>query len=219
MDSTLGGEETGKNTDNWTLIKRLLRFSWQFRRRCLLVIVLQSIILALTIGSVNLAGLAIDYLKVQLTGSGDLVWPFGIQPPSGVQPFTVILIIGACVAIFAVLRAILEYYNVHSRSLLIHVDIVLRLRGLVYEKMQRLSFRFFDRTASGTLINRVTSDVQSTRAFIDQVVVQVFVMAVSLVVYIGYMLSFHVPLTLACLLTSLCLYLVRQTAAPNVPEK
>ncbi|MBC2600387.1 ABC transporter ATP-binding protein [Puniceicoccus vermicola] len=202
MGSTLGGAETGQKTDNWTLIKRLLRFAWQFRTRCLLVIVLQSLILCLTIGSVNLAGVAIDYLKVHLTGSGDLVWPLGIEPPPGTDPFHVILGIGLCVGLFAILRAILEYYNELSRSLLIHVDIVLRLRGLVYEKMQRLSFRFFDKNASGTLINRVTSDVQSTRAFIDQVVVQVFVMSVSLIVYLGYMLSYHVPLTLACLVTT-----------------
>ncbi|MGE9291094.1 MAG: ABC transporter ATP-binding protein, partial [Puniceicoccales bacterium] len=202
MASTLGGAETGQKTDNWTLIKRLLRFAWQFRTRCLLVIILQSLILCLTIGSVNLAGVAIDYLKVHLTGSGDLIWPLGIAPPEGAEPFHVILVIGICVALFAILRAVLEYYNELSRSLLIHVDIVLHLRGLVYEKMQRLSFRFFDRNASGTLINRVTSDVQATRAFIDQVVVQVFVMSVSLIVYVGYMLSFHVPLTLACLITT-----------------
>ncbi len=202
MASTLGGTDIGQKNDNWTLIKRLLRFSWQFRTRCLLVIILQASILALTIGSVNLAGVAIDFLKVHLTGEGGMVWPLGIEPPPGAEPFTVILVIGGCVALFAILRAVLEYYNELSRSLLIHVDIVLRLRGLVYEKMQRLSFRFFDRNASGTLINRVTSDVQATRAFIDQVVVQVFIMGVSLLVYLGYMLSYHVPLTLACLVTT-----------------
>ncbi len=202
MGSTLQGAESAQRSDNWTLIKRLLRFAWQFRTRCLLVIILQSLILALTIGSVNLAGVAIDYLKVHLEGTGQLVWPLGIRPPPGTEPFRVILVIGGCVTLFALLRAVLEYYNELSRSLLIHVDIVLRLRGLVYEKMQRLSFRFFDRNASGTLINRVTSDVQATRAFIDQVVVQVFVMGVSLVVYLAYMLSYHVPLTLACLVTT-----------------
>ncbi len=197
-----GGVETDNGPGNLALIKRLLRFSWQFRKRCLLVIVLQTLILLLTIGSVNLAGLSIDYLKLVLTGNADIAWPFGIQPPPDTRPFTVILVIGLCVASFALLRAVLEYYNELSRGMLIHVDIVLRLRSLVYEKLQRLSFRFFDRNASGGLINRVTTDVQSTRAFIDQVVVQVFVMSVSLLVYLCYMFSYHVPLTLACLATT-----------------
>jgi len=208
MSSKLGGVEAGEKTNNWALIKRLLRFSWQFRTRCLLVISCQTLILVLTIASVNLAGVAIDFLKVHLTGKGDLIWPLGIEPPAGAEPLNVIFAIGGSIALFAVLRAVLEYYNELSRSLLIHVDIVLRLRGLVYEKMQQLSFRFFDRNASGTLINRVTSDVQSTRAFIDQVVVQVFIMTVSLAVYLGYMLSYHVPLTLACLVTTPLLWLV-----------
>ncbi len=202
MSGTLGGDWTGRTSDNLALIRRLLRFAWQFRRRCLLVIILQSAILGLTIGSVNLAGVAIDFLKVRLTGTGEVVWPLGIAPPQGADPLNVVLVVGACVALFAVLRAVLEYFNELSRGFLIHVDIVLRLRGLVYEKMQLLSFRFFDRNASGTLINRVTSDVQMTRAFIDQVVVQVFIMLVSLLVYLGYMLSYHVPLTLACLITT-----------------
>ena len=202
MPSTLGGKQPDQKSDNWALIKRLLRFSWQFRTRCLVVIILQSLILVLTIGSVNLAGVAIDYLRVHLTGDGSVVWPLGLSPSDGTEPFHIILIIGGTIALFAALRAVLEYFNELSRSLLIHVDIVLRLRGLVYEKMQRLSFRFFDSNASGTLINRVTSDVQMTRSFIDQVVVQVFIMVVSLVVYLAYMLSYHVPLTLACLVTT-----------------
>lgn len=193
------GGKAARNVSNWSLIKRLLRFSWQFRKRCLLVVVLQSLILLLTIASVNLAGLAIDYLRLVLTGGTDIVWPLGIHPPEGAAPFNVILAIGLCVAVFALLRAVLEYYNELSRGLLIHVDIVLHLRSEVYKKLQWLSFRFFDANASSGLINRVTSDVQATRAFIDQVVVQVFIMLVSLLVYLGYMLSYHVPLTLACL--------------------
>ncbi len=89
-----------------------------------------------------------------------------------------------------------------------HVDIVVRLRSLVYAKLQRLSFRFFDQSESGTLINRVTRDVQAVRMFIDGVVVQSFIMLISLAVYLVYMLNIHPRLTLACLATTPLLWLV-----------
>jgi len=191
-----------KRADTKALVLRLLRFAWQFRKRCIVVIVLQTVILVLTIGSVNFTGLAIDFLRDRLTGTNEARFPFGLAPGPEADAFNVVLVIGGVIALMALLRCVLEYFNELSRGLLVHVDIVLKLRALVYDKMQRLSFRFFDQNASGTLINRVTTDVQATRAFIDQVVVQVFIMGASLTVYLFYMLSFHVPLTLACLATT-----------------
>src|SRR6185436_16368577 len=42
----------------------------------------------------------------------------------------------------------------------------------VFDKLLRLGGDFFQRNASGSIINRVTSDVQSLRAFVDGVVLQ-----------------------------------------------
>lgn len=192
----------GHEQTNFQLVLRLLKFSWQFRGRCIQVIVFQSLILLLTIAGVNFTGLAIDFLRDHLEGTRLTRWPFGLRPPEGADPVSVLLVVGGFILTFAVLRAIAEYFNELSRGRLVHVDIVLKLRVQVYEKMQRLSFRFFDRNTSGTLINRVTGDVQAVRLFIDQVVVQVFIMGVSLGVFLLYMLSFHVPLTVACLATT-----------------
>ena len=59
----------------------------------------------------------------------------------------------------------------------------MHLRGEIYDKLQRLSFRFFDANASGSIINRVTSDVQAVRMFVDQVLIQAFIMILSLGAY------------------------------------
>ena len=91
---------------------------------------------------------------------------------------------------------------------MIHTRIVPELRSRVYDKLQRLSFRFFDANATGSIINRVTSDVQSVRAFIDGVLIQFVLLIVSLVCYVAYMLSLHVGLTLACLATTPLMWLV-----------
>ncbi len=62
--------------------------------------------------------------------------------------------------------------------------------------------------ASGSIINRVTGDVQSLRLFIDGVVIQGFVMALSLTVYAAYMVSIHASLALACLATTPVLWVL-----------
>ena len=104
-------------------------------------------------------------------------------------------------------RGSLNYVYALSAGTLIHTRIVVDLRSRVYDKLQRLSFRFFDANATGSIINRVTSDVQSVRAFIDGVLIQLVLLAVSLVCYLAYMLSLHVGLTLACLATTPLMWL------------
>lgn len=193
---------------NRELILRLLRFAWQFRARSIQVITSQIGILLLTIGGFGLTGLAIDLLSDEVRDTSHLRWPFGWTPPDAWSPFELILLIGFIIICAALLRAVLEYFHQMAVGRLVHIDIVLKLRAQVYEKMQHLSFRFFDKTASGTLINRVTSDVQAVRMFIDQVIVQIFIMVISLGVYLAYMLNMHVKLTIACLITTPVLWLL-----------
>jgi ATP-binding cassette subfamily B protein len=196
---------------NTRLVLRLLRFSWQFRARSLQVIVTQVGILCLTLGGYGLTGLAIDHLSDTVRGTSQARWPFGWAPGPDTDPARVILIIGLAIVAFALIRAVLEYTYQMAVGRLVHIDIVLKLRAQVYEKMQRLSFRFFDQTASGTLINRVTGDVQAVRSFIDQVIIQIFIMVVSLGVYLVYMLNMHVTLTLVCLATTPVLWVLSAT--------
>jgi ATP-binding cassette subfamily B protein len=82
------------------------------------------------------------------------------------------------------------------------------LRSSVYDKLQRLSFRFFDANESGSIINRVTGDVQAVRMFVDQVMIPVLMLVISLVFFAMYMVSIHVSLTLACLATTPLLWML-----------
>ncbi|MFK7789485.1 MAG: ABC transporter ATP-binding protein, partial [Phycisphaeraceae bacterium] len=111
------------------------------------------------------------------------------------------------VLVLAFLRFILERASVVYKALLVR-DIVTDLRNAVYDKMQRLSFRFFDRHESGSIINRVTGDVQAVRRFIDGVMIELLILVISLTFFLGYMLSIHVKLTLACLATTPILWIV-----------
>jgi len=99
-------------------------------------------------------------------------------------------------------RALLNYVLALSVNRLVQQRLVVDLRGEVYDKLQRLSFRFFDANSTGSIITRVTGDVQSVRMFVDQVLIQSVIMAVSLTVYLIYMASLSPTLTLACLATT-----------------
>lgn len=135
-------------------------------------------------------------------------WPFGIAPPSQWPPLAVIGVISGAILLFELIRMVLTYMHSLALAFLVNCQIVVDLRAQVYDKMQRLSFRFFDANVSGSLINRVTGDVQAVRLFIDQGVVQTITMLLTLIVFLVFMLKIHVWLTLACLATTPIMWVV-----------
>ena len=184
------------------IFARLLRLSWQYRSGCIKAILLQILLLAFTISGLSLIGVGIDYIQHLVdTKSKIPVWPFGFKPPEDWGTMEVLCIIAVANIAFAVVRYFLTYRYSITIVRLLQQGIVVELRARIYEKMQRLSFRFFDSRTSGTLINRVTGDVQSVRLFIDGVIIQGVVILISLAVYVSYMLLINVKLTILCMFT------------------
>lgn len=196
------------NSSNWSLSRRLLGLAWQYRINCLGVLCVQVFILALGLGSLSFWGLGIDYLRYQVVpGSQPPHWPFGWHVPVSWSPLTVMIFISCGILFSTSTRALLTYYYTVILNELLQGRIVVDLRAAVYNKLQRLSFRFFDDNATGAIINRVTGDVQQTRLFVDGVVMQIITLGLSLSVYLVYMLHLHVPLTFACLASTPLLWL------------
>ena len=191
----------GKDTGNWPAIVRLLKLSLQYRWTSLRVLLLQIVLLFMTLGGLSFTGLGIDFIRFQVDpgGAPAPVWPFGLAPSSDWTPMGVVFLIGALVCGFAVVKGVMEYFYSVSVARLVQTDIVVNLRAQVYGKLQQLSFRFFDANSSGSIINRVTGDVQNLRMFIDGVMLPILVLLVSFAVFLTYMFSMHVKLTLACL--------------------
>jgi len=69
-----------------------------------------------------------------------------------------------------------------------HLRLVPELRAQVFDKLQRLSFPFYDKNGSASIINRVTSDVQAARSFVDGVMLQGGILILTLAVYAAFML-------------------------------
>jgi len=206
--SSFPGDPALEPASNGPLIRRLFGLAWRYRARSVQVLGLQLLLLTLGLSGLSLTGLGIDYIGWVLgqRGEGRVVeFPhakFGLQLPQAWEPLKVLLLIAGCILTFAVLRAVLNFFYTISINRLVQQRLVVDLRGEVYDKLQKLSFRFFDANTTGSIITRVTGDVQSVRMFVDQVMIQSVIMIVSLTIYTVYMASLHPGLTLACLATT-----------------
>jgi ATP-binding cassette subfamily B protein len=188
---------------NGALAVRLLKLTWQYKYLCLQVLALQLVLLTLGLMGLNLTGVGIDYVRHAVDASVTAPnWPVWLPAPAdGAPVMRGLWILAGAILILALLRSALNYAYSVGLALLTQHRLVVELRARVYDKLQRLSFRFFDENASGSIINRCTSDAQNVRAFVDQVVIQIFIMLISLTVYAIYMVNISPALTLACLAT------------------
>jgi ABC-type multidrug transport system fused ATPase/permease subunit len=191
-----------------TVIRRLLALGWAYRRHCLAVLGYQVLLLALGLLGLGLTGLAIDIIRRELQAHAPPPhWPFGWLPPADWSPLAMLAAVGAAVLVMAAARAALNYLYSVTVGHLVQMEIVPHMRAAVYDKLQRMSFRFFDATASGSIINRVTGDVQAVRSFVDQVLIQSVILLLSLGVYLLFMLGKHPGLTAACVATTPLLWI------------
>ena len=181
-------------------LARLLALAWDYRAVCLRVLAGQLASLALGLGALSGSGLAVDVVRRALDPSAPPVrWLFGIAPPAAWSPAGVLIAVVATALLLATLRARVVYGTALATGRLIHIDLVPALRARVFDKLLRLGLGFFQRNASGSIINRVTTDVQSVRSFIDGVLLQGALLSFTLAIYVAYMAHVHVGLTLACL--------------------
>ena len=167
-----------------------------------------------------MAGMGVDVLRYRIdTGSAPPKWSMGFQPPAGMNALSLLFIFGVAVLLLAVVRGVLNYFYGLCVVRLVEGEIVVHLRNELYAKMQRMDFRFFDSNASSSIINRITGDVQAVKLVLDGVIVPAAIMLLSLSVYIVYMLSIHIGLTLACLAPMpLIWFFLRNSLAGCIPN-
>ena len=190
-------------SSHFRLILRLMGLAWRYRWGCLQTLSSQLLLLALGMAGIALAGLGIDTLRHAVDPSTrPPQWPAFLHPPPHWSPLTTIATVSAAILGLALLRLGLGYLNGVWFGELLQGRLVVDLRAQCYDKLQRLSFTFFDSNTGSSLINRIGGDIQWTRLFIDGVLFQIVLLVVSVAASLGYMLSIHVRLTLACLATT-----------------
>jgi ATP-binding cassette subfamily B protein len=187
---------------NGALVRRLFALAWRYRGHCLQVLFIQLVLLTLGLGGLSFTGIGIDYIRHQMDGTPLGTNRLHLALPATWPYWRVLALLAGLILLLAIARAFLNYVYAVSVNKLVQQRLVVDLRGEVYEKLQRLSFRFFDANNTSSIITRVTSDVQSVRMFVDQVLIQSVIMVISLTVYVIYMATLSPALTLACLATT-----------------
>ncbi len=191
------------------LVRRLLGLAWNYRLHCIGIILIQLVLLTMGIFGLSFIGVGIDYIRHVLTpGVAAPLMPLGFALPLHWEHMEVLLLLAGTILGLALIRAVLNYVYAISINVLVHKKLVLDMRGKVYDKLQRLSFRFYDANTTGSIIQRVTSDVGAVRSFVDQVLIQTVIMVISLSVYLVYMVSLSPGLTIACLATTPLLWII-----------
>jgi ABC-type multidrug transport system fused ATPase/permease subunit len=181
-------------------LHRLIQLTWQYRRACALVFTYQLLLVVLGLSGLKLTGLCVDLLRRELDANAPTVrWPLGFQPPPTWSVVHCLFAVGGLVLGVGLLHGVLSYRFALASGDVQHMRLVPELRMRVFDKVQRLSFRFYADKGNSSLINRVTGDVQAVRLFLEGVLLQGGVLALSLSFYFFFMVSTHVPLTLACL--------------------
>jgi len=192
---------------NWSLILRMIGLGWRYRLSCTHVVVLHILVVALSLSALGLTGVGIDLIGHRVNpGLNTHTLPTAIKFADDWSASRQLWLIAGLICGFALLTAFVRYAAAVSVASLSQ-RVLIQLRSDVYDKLQRLSFRFFDRGQSSSIINRAAGDVNAVRQFVDGVIVKVLTVVLSLAVYVAYMLTMHVPLTLACLATSPLLWL------------
>lgn len=191
------------------IILRLLRVGVRHGARSLQVFLIQALLLVMTMAGLRFAGTAVDVIRHALdTTSPPISWPLDYTPPAGLSVAQQLWGLAAGVVLTASFRSLLNYAYTIGIARLVHAEMVPEFRTRLFNKLQRLSFRFFDANATGAIINRVTRDVQLLRSFVDGVLVQGAVLLLALGIFLSYMLSTHVRLTIVSLSLTPLLYVV-----------
>jgi ABC-type multidrug transport system fused ATPase/permease subunit len=178
----------------------------EYRKPCAAVILMQTMLVTLSLSTLGLTGLGIDFLSSVVLKQPAIQWPFGWQPPTSWTPFQTVLAIASAILLVALATAALKYFAAISSGALSQ-HILIRLRTDIYTRLQQLSFHFYDNGESSSIINRAAGDANNVRNFVDGVLIRVITVLLTLTIYLAYMIQMHARLTLACLATTPLLWI------------
>ena len=213
--------DLGSQLSNGQAIRRLLKFAWRYRVRVLMLLMLQGLLLLTAVLAIQLGGFAIDWIKYRHAASvGEVVATapslYGWRPTLSQSAVLQVCLIAAFTALVAIVRAVLNNIYTVSNGKFINEEMVIDLRNATFTKLQQLGLEFYNNHDSSSLINRLTSDIQMTRSFVDGVIVQIAVLAMSFGFYITAMFRLHVMLTIATLATTPLLYFMTRSFSRKI---
>jgi len=163
------------------VFRQLKPYYWPERKKLIASILFLAIATALGLVYPNLLRYLID----------DVIKPkeFGLVPVLSLTVVGVILLKGT-------MQFLHGYFGARLGN-----SVAFRLRNACYEKLQSLSYQYYDTARTGDLMSRLTADLEAVRNFIGFGFAQVLNMVLMIVFGAAMMFSIHWQLTLITLVT------------------
>ena len=167
-------------------IKRLLKYvtkGYKFQ----LVVVLISIIISALVGV-----LGVQFIKYLID---DFITPLlGEQNPDFTALLNVIMAMGVIYLV-----GVIATYTYNRLMVNISQGVLNKIRGEMFDHMQKLPIRYFDSRSHGEIMSTYTNDVDTLRQMLSQSIPQVFSACVSMVSVLAAMFATNIYLTLVVL--------------------
>ena len=167
-------------------IKRLLKYvtkGYKFQ----LVVVLVSIIISALVGV-----LGVQFIKYLID---DFITPLlGEQNPDFTALLNVIMAMGVIYLV-----GVIATYTYNRLMVNISQGVLNKIRGEMFDHMQKLPIRYFDSRSHGEIMSTYTNDVDTLRQMLSQSIPQVFSACVSMVSVLVAMFATNIYLTLVVL--------------------
>ncbi|MFS0782472.1 ABC transporter ATP-binding protein [Bacillus sp. 1P06AnD] len=161
--------------------KRLKAFYWPYRSQLFISLLFLLLITGVTVVYPIILQVTID----DVIGKGK----YGLIPYLAVG-FVLLMMV----------KGFSSYMNQYYGDVF-GIKAVYHLRNALYEKLQYLSFRYYDSAKTGDLMSRLTADVEGFRFFLSFGIAEAIRVVALIVVSFAVMFSYSVPLTFATMVT------------------
>lgn len=178
--------------------RRLLRYMLRYPR-LQTAIVFQAVMLA----AMNSATPVVMTETIRRTIEKPEMW----RAMSGTGPLTGVIVGAGILVLIAIIYLVVMGARMRSVAVLAE-RVVFDIRHDIFEHVQRLDMRFFDRTKIGRILSRGTSDVSAVRHAVAEVIPRTLIHVLMMVGLFIVMVSYDWPLALTITGVAPVLYLV-----------
>lgn len=163
------------------IFKKLKEFYWPYRRNFYLSLLFIAIVTAITVVYPIILQITID----------DVV--LGNQ-------YNLIPIISVGFFLLMIIKGIANFLQQYLGDIF-GIQTVFKMRNSLYQKLQRLSFTYYDNARTGDLMSRLTADVEGIRFFLSAGVGQFLRVVLLIVISLAVMFSYSIPLALVTMVS------------------
>ncbi|MCJ8014298.1 ABC transporter ATP-binding protein/permease [Paenibacillus sp. KQZ6P-2] len=171
---------------NWAQLTRLFAYMKPYTKQLLPLVILMMVLGTLT-------KLTVPYLTSMAIDKA-------IAPKEGPTSITLLYTITAVVLVLYIIQWLASTYRIKYTNI-IGQRVIYDLRSDLFKHIQKLSFNFFDKRPAGSVLVRVTNDVNSLQELFTSGVVNLMIDCVQLVGIVVILLMINWKLGLAVVLT------------------